>query len=147
MGITRAEALDCLQSHDLIGIGMEADAVRRRLHPDGVVTYAIGMPMDVSGVLRGGAKIDALILQVRNGVNAGAAGVRIRGCSSASHAGVLVEVVGALRTNFPELWLEVPASELLVLAGTASDILLSDLHEAGLDGVGADDSTLESADP
>ena len=34
MGISRKEALDCLRSDDLIGIGMEADAVRRRLHPE-----------------------------------------------------------------------------------------------------------------
>ena len=30
-----------MQSDDLIGIGMEADAVRRRLHPEGVVSYVI----------------------------------------------------------------------------------------------------------
>src|SRR5258708_7649049 len=41
MGISREDALDCFQSDDLIGIGMEADAVRRRLHPEGVVTYTI----------------------------------------------------------------------------------------------------------
>ena len=31
----------CFDSDDLIGIGMEADAVRRHLHPEGVVTYII----------------------------------------------------------------------------------------------------------
>ena len=41
MGITRQQALDCFASDDLIGIGMEADAVRRKLHPDGVVSYII----------------------------------------------------------------------------------------------------------
>ena len=41
MGITRQQALDCFASDDLIGIGMEADAIRRRLHPEGVVTYII----------------------------------------------------------------------------------------------------------
>src|ERR1700757_3223544 len=41
MGITQKEALDCFESDDLIGVGMEADAVRRRLHPEGVVTYVI----------------------------------------------------------------------------------------------------------
>src|SRR5271167_508435 len=41
MGISRNEALDCFRSDDLIGIGMEADAVRRRLHPEGVVSYVI----------------------------------------------------------------------------------------------------------
>jgi len=42
MGITRQQALDCLNSTDLIGIGMEADAVRRGLHSEGVVTYVVG---------------------------------------------------------------------------------------------------------
>ena len=39
--MTRAEAIDMFQSDDLIGIGMEADAVRRELHPEGVVSYII----------------------------------------------------------------------------------------------------------
>src|ERR1700722_11791636 len=39
--MTRAEAIDMFESDDLIGIGMEADAVRRKLHPEGVVSYII----------------------------------------------------------------------------------------------------------
>ncbi|MSV30544.1 MAG: dehypoxanthine futalosine cyclase [Bryobacterales bacterium] len=39
--LSRAETLDLFQSDDLIGIGMAADAVRRRLHPEGVATYII----------------------------------------------------------------------------------------------------------
>src|SRR5260370_22038381 len=39
--ITREEALDLFSSDDLIGIGMEADAVRRKRHPEGVVSYII----------------------------------------------------------------------------------------------------------
>src|SRR5215470_11684615 len=41
MSVTQSEALDMLRSDDLIGIGMEADAVRKRLHPGNVVTYQI----------------------------------------------------------------------------------------------------------
>jgi cyclic dehypoxanthinyl futalosine synthase len=41
MKMTRSEALDLFASDDLIGIGMAADAVRRKLHPEGVVTYII----------------------------------------------------------------------------------------------------------
>jgi cyclic dehypoxanthinyl futalosine synthase len=37
----REEAIDLYRSDDLIAIGMAADAVRRRLHPEGVVTYII----------------------------------------------------------------------------------------------------------
>lgn len=41
MGISRQQALECLKSDDLVGLGMEADAVRRRLHPEGVATYVV----------------------------------------------------------------------------------------------------------
>jgi cyclic dehypoxanthinyl futalosine synthase len=37
----RAETIDLFQSADLTGIGMAADAVRRRLHPEGVATYIV----------------------------------------------------------------------------------------------------------
>ena len=39
--MTRAEAIDLFHSQDLIGIGMAADAVRRKIHPDGVASYII----------------------------------------------------------------------------------------------------------
>lgn len=39
--MTKREALDALQSDDLIGIGMEADSVRRKFHPEGVASYII----------------------------------------------------------------------------------------------------------
>src|SRR5215510_808554 len=39
--MTRAEAIDLFRSDDLIGLGMAADAVRRKLHPEGVVSYII----------------------------------------------------------------------------------------------------------
>jgi cyclic dehypoxanthinyl futalosine synthase len=39
--LTRQEALDLFRSDDLIGLGMAADAQRRKLHPDGIVTYII----------------------------------------------------------------------------------------------------------
>jgi cyclic dehypoxanthinyl futalosine synthase len=39
--MTRAEAIDLFHSDDLIGIGMAADQVRRKLHPDGIVSYII----------------------------------------------------------------------------------------------------------
>jgi len=39
--ITREEALDLFHSDDLIAIGMEADSVRRKWHPEGIVSYII----------------------------------------------------------------------------------------------------------
>jgi cyclic dehypoxanthinyl futalosine synthase len=39
--ISRDEALDLFRSDDLIGIGMAADAVRKKFHPEGIVSYII----------------------------------------------------------------------------------------------------------
>ena len=39
--ISYSEALDLFRSDDLIGIGMQADALRKRYHPEGVVSYII----------------------------------------------------------------------------------------------------------
>ncbi len=39
--MTRQEAIDLFHSDDLIGLGMAADSVRRKLHPGNVVTYII----------------------------------------------------------------------------------------------------------
>jgi cyclic dehypoxanthinyl futalosine synthase len=39
--MTREEAIDLFRSDDLIGIGMAADAVRRKHHPHGIVSYII----------------------------------------------------------------------------------------------------------
>src|SRR2546426_9066107 len=41
MSLTKTQAVDLFRSDDLIGIGMEANSIRRKLHPEGVVTYII----------------------------------------------------------------------------------------------------------
>ena len=41
MRISDEQALEMLKSDDLIGIGMEADSLRRKLHPGGVASYII----------------------------------------------------------------------------------------------------------
>lgn len=48
--LTREQALDMFRSDDLIGIGMEADALRRQLHPGGVVTYIIDRNINYTNV-------------------------------------------------------------------------------------------------
>jgi cyclic dehypoxanthinyl futalosine synthase len=51
--LSRAAALDMFRSDDLIAIGMEADAVRKRLHPSGIASYALEKSEEV--VLAAGA--------------------------------------------------------------------------------------------
>ncbi len=48
--MTRAEALDLYRSDDLIGIGMAADQVRRKLHPHGIVSYIIDRNINYTNV-------------------------------------------------------------------------------------------------
>jgi cyclic dehypoxanthinyl futalosine synthase len=48
--MTHQEAVDLLASPDLIGIGMAADAVRRRLHPEGVASYIIDRNINYTNV-------------------------------------------------------------------------------------------------
>ncbi len=50
MSITNAQTLEMLRSDDLIGVGMEADSVRRRLHPGNVVTYQIDRNINYTNV-------------------------------------------------------------------------------------------------
>lgn len=48
--ISRKEAIELFQSNDLIGIGMQADAIRRKLHPDGIVSYIIDRNINYTNV-------------------------------------------------------------------------------------------------
>jgi cyclic dehypoxanthinyl futalosine synthase len=48
--MTPQQAADMFASDDLVGIGMEADAVRRKLHPHGVVSYIIDRNINYTNV-------------------------------------------------------------------------------------------------
>ncbi len=48
--MTREQAIDFFQSTDLVGIGREADTLRKQLHPDGVVSYIIDRNINYTNV-------------------------------------------------------------------------------------------------
>jgi cyclic dehypoxanthinyl futalosine synthase len=50
MALTKSQALDRLRSDDLLGLGREADALRRRLHPGNVVTYIVDRNINYTNV-------------------------------------------------------------------------------------------------
>jgi len=52
--LTPEEAVALLASSDLIALGMAADEVRRRLHPEGVVTYLIDRNINYTNVCASG---------------------------------------------------------------------------------------------
>ena len=51
--MTRKQAIDNFADDDLIGLGMTADAVRRKLHPEGVVTYIIDRNINYTNICTG----------------------------------------------------------------------------------------------
>jgi cyclic dehypoxanthinyl futalosine synthase len=52
--LTHKEAVDLLRDPDLIGAGMAADGVRRKLHPEGVVTYIIDRNINYTNICTSG---------------------------------------------------------------------------------------------
>jgi cyclic dehypoxanthinyl futalosine synthase len=134
MEISRQQALECFRSDDLIGIGMEANAVRRRLHPEGVVGYAVNCAIGLRGDVSG----EEICAEIREAVDRGSRSVRLRGS---------IEIETALRSvrrSFPELWIEGPsATQILSLAkdgGLAVRDTISRLVDAGMSSLGFDDT-------
>ena len=113
MGISRQQALDCFASDDLIGIGMEADAVRRALHPEGVVSYAIDLPVAL------GATKESLTAQIEAALEQGGTGIVVRDDAGLSLAAI-EEALGAVKTAFPQLHIRgFAAAEVLAVAERA----------------------------
>ena len=132
MGISREQALDCFNSDDLIGIGMEADAIRRELHPEGVVSYAIDRKIDCAS-----ASFDAVCELIRETVEIGGSGVTLRGTADSDKKIEWYEqLFSGLREQFPAVWLHgLSASEILTVAegsGLTIRDTISRLRDAGL---------------
>ena len=112
---------------------MEADAVRRRLHPEGVVTYAI------TCTLREPKAGPALHDEIAEATDLGITGVRIRGANNKIEP--LEEMIRGIRRRFPSLTITgLSSSDVLALAG-GSDLreTLARFHGAGLDSLEEDD--------
>lgn len=134
MGLTREQALECFASDDLIGIGMEADAVRRRLHPEGVVSYALNVYVEASG---------ASVREVAAAAtDRGATGIVLCGCANAG-APQVEAVLAAFSQAAPELRLGMLEGEM---AGSAANAEV--LHRwqscglAWIEGDGAESSSV-----
>jgi cyclic dehypoxanthinyl futalosine synthase len=160
MGISREQALDCFNSDDLIGIGMEADAVRRRLHPEGVVSYIIDRNINYTNFcteyctfcafyrpLKGKMAAEGYILdfetiydKIRETVEMGGTGVLMQG---GLHPDLKIDwfekLFRGIRDRFPTVWLHcLSASEILAIA-EYSELSLRDtimrLRDAGLQSI------------
>ncbi|MBB5055938.1 cyclic dehypoxanthinyl futalosine synthase [Granulicella aggregans] len=131
MGISQQQALDCFRSDDLIGIGMEADAIRRGLHPDGIVTYVVDRSFQF------GSTAEHLLDVVGSAVDGGVAAIRLTG--DAPSLEDMESVLTALRARFPSLRMQALTSkDVMVMAqesGVPEDQILARLRAAGLDAI------------
>lgn len=126
--ISHSQAVEALLSDDLIGIGMEADAIRRTLHPEGVVSYAL------SHVVQLGAA-DPLAAAAR-ALDQGATALTLHASADAALP-QLLESIHALRAAHPALPLSgFPLAQISALPDTT----LEALHSAGIQAL-APDST------
>jgi len=144
MGISRKDALDCFESDDLIGIGMEADAVRRRLHPEGVVSYTIDGRIDYTKVANG-AGFECIFGDISKVIAMGGTGVMLQGEVTPAHTIAWFDgLFRSIKERFPALWLHcLSASEILALAeqsGLTVPDTIARLRDAGLDSIPGDDA-------
>jgi cyclic dehypoxanthinyl futalosine synthase len=73
--MTHKEAVDLFSGNDLIGIGMAADKIRQKLHPENVVTYAAEGEIDLAHAANV-AELCEMAERLRDG---GASSVALRG--------------------------------------------------------------------
>ena len=148
------------RSNDLIGVGMEADAVRRRLHPDGIVTYIIDRNINYTNFcteycsfcafyrpLKGKLASEGYILdfetiyeKIRETVELGGTGVLMQG---GLHPELKIDyferMMSGIKQRFPQVHLHCfSASEILAIAeysGIGVEETIVRLRAAGLDSI------------
>ena len=160
MSLTRQQALDMFRSDDLIGIGMEADAARRKLHPEGVVTYIIDRNINYTNFcteyctfcafyrpLKGKLAAEGYILdfdtiyeKIRETIELGGTGVLMQG---GLHPDLKIDwferLLRGIKDRFPKVHLHCfSASEIIAIAEysglTIRDTIMR-LRDAGLDSI------------
>jgi cyclic dehypoxanthinyl futalosine synthase len=160
MSLTKEQALNLFQSEDLIGLGMEADAVRRKKHPEGVVTYIIDRNINYTNFcteyctfcafyrpLKGPAAKEGYILdfetiyqKIQETVDHGGTGVLMQG---GLHPDLKIDwheqMMRGIKQRFPKIHLHCySASEIIAIAeysGLTIGDTIARLRDAGLDSI------------
>src|SRR6202044_4104192 len=160
MPLTKAQALELFESDDLIGIGMEADAVRRKLHPEGTVTYIIDRNINYTNFcteyctfcafyrpLKGPAAKEGYILdfetiyeKIRETVELGGTGVLMQG---GLHPDLKIdwheEMLSGIKQRFPKIHLHCYSASEIIAIAEYSELSIRDtiarLRDAGLDSI------------
>ena len=160
MTLSKQQALEMFQSNDLIGIGMEADALRRKLHSDGVVSYIIDRNINYTNYcteyctfcafyrpLKGPKAKEGYILdfdtiydKIRETVELGGTGVLMQG---GLHPDLKIDwhekMLSGIKQRFPKVHLHCySASEVIAIAeysGLSIRDTIVRLRDAGLDSI------------
>jgi cyclic dehypoxanthinyl futalosine synthase len=154
--ITRSQAIDLFRSDDLLAIGKEADTVRRRLHPDGVVSYIIDRNINYTNFCTeycsfcafyrpmGHAEgyilpIETILNKIQETMELGGTGILMQG---GLHPELKIEwyedLLRAIKARF-DIWCHCFSAPELVNIADISGISLRDtiarLRDAGLDSI------------
>lgn len=155
--ISHREAVELLASPDLIGIGMAADRVRKKLHPEGIVTYIIDRNINYTnfcteycsfcafyrpmGHAEGYVLSKEVIFdKIRETLDLGGTGILMQG---GLHAELKIEwyedLLSAIKRRFPRIHLHCfSAPEILNIAevsGLTVRDTIARLRDAGLDSI------------
>ena len=156
--MTTREAVDLFRDDDLIGLGMAADAVRRRHHPHNVVSYIIDRNINYTnfcteycsfcafyrpmghneGYVHGH---DVILAKIQETLDLGGTGVLMQG---GLHPDLKIEwyedMLRAIRERFGrQIWLHCfSAPEIQNIASVSAlplDVTIARLRDAGLDSI------------
>jgi len=155
--MTREEATDLFHSDDLIGIGMAADAVRRKLHPHGIVSYIIDRNINYTnfcteycsfcafyrpmGHAEGYTHSNEVIFaKIQETLDLGGTGILMQG---GLHPDLKIEwyedLLRAIKDRFPAIWCHCFSAPEIVNIAKVSDLSIRDtiarLRDAGLDSI------------
>jgi cyclic dehypoxanthinyl futalosine synthase len=152
--MTEQEAVELLRSDDLIGLGMAADAVRKRLHPEGVVSYIIDRNINYTNFCteycsfcafyrpmghKEGYILDyATVLEkIQETVDLGGTGILMQGGLNPDLKIEWYEdLLRAIQARFPQIWLHCFSAPEIQCIAKVSGLSLSDtiarLRDAGL---------------
>jgi cyclic dehypoxanthinyl futalosine synthase len=155
--MTRKEAIGLFADPDLIGIGMGADAVRRRLHPEGVVTYIIDRNINYTNFCTEYCTFcafyrplghpegyvldrDVLFRKIQETLDLGGTGVLMQGgLHPELKIGWYEDLLRSVKERFPRIWLHCFSSPEILNIAEVSGLSLRDtiarLRDAGLDSI------------